>query len=88
MQDDNGFYYYPDPSDKRTRVYVRNGRSDIEFRLWRQDHPEVWDTHNWLPYDVVRAAALMYQERGTGADPLALYDYNVAKALLKGTARQ
>ena len=86
MKDDNGLYYYPDPSDRNTRVYVREGGGGIEFRLWRTDHPEVWEQHGWLPYDVVSAAAAMYKERGTGADPLAFYDLNVARALVKGEA--
>ena len=86
MKDDNGLYYYPDPSDRNTRVYVREESGGIEFRLWRTDHPEVWEQHGWLAYEVVSAAAAMYKERGTGADPLAFYDLNVARALVKGEA--
>lgn len=87
MKDDNGLYYYPDPSDTKTRVYVREGSAGIEFRMWRADHPEVWDRHEWLVYDVILAAVSMYKERGKGADPLAFYDLNVARALLKDEAR-
>lgn len=87
MKDDKGLYYHPDPSDYGSRVYVRRGAGDIEFRLWRADHPEVWEKHGWLTYDVVLAAAAMYKERGTGADPLVLYDVNVARALLKDEER-
>lgn len=87
MKDDNGLYYHPDPSDHSSRVYVRQGLGGVEFRLWRADHPEVWERHGWLAYDVVQAAASMYKERGSGADPLALYDCNVARALLKEEER-
>lgn len=86
MKDDNGLYYYPDPSDHKTRVYVREGTGGVEFRLWRAEHPEVWERHDWLPYDVVAAAAGMYKQSKEGVDPLAFYDCNVAKALLKDEA--
>ena len=88
MKDDNGLYYHPDPSDPKTRVYVRETPSGVEFRMWRADHPEVWERHGWLAHDVLAAAADMYKERGTGADPLAFYDVNVARALLKDEARK
>lgn len=87
MKDDMGLYYYPDPSDTKTRVYVREGAAGVEFRMWRADHPEVWERHEWLVYNVILAAVSMYKERGSGADPLAFYDLNVAKALLEDEAR-
>lgn len=88
MKDDKGLYYYPDPSDSKTRVYVREAPSGMEFRMWRADHPEVWERHGWLALDVLSAAAGMYRERGTGADPLAFYDTRVARALLADEARK
>lgn len=88
MKDDLGLYYYPDPTDQQTRVYVREGEAGVEFRLWRSGHPEVWDKHDWLPYAVVQAAADMYKERGTGADPLTFYDNQVAAALIKEEAHK
>jgi hypothetical protein len=88
MKDDKGLYYHPDPSDAGTRVYVRRGAADIEFRLWRADHPDVWEKHEWLAHDVVTAAAAMYRERGGGADPLRFYDLNVARALVKDEERK
>ena len=88
MKDEAGLYYHPDPSDSKTRVYVRQGASGIEFRLWRADHPEVWDRHEWLLYDVLQAAVSMYKERGNKAAPLTFYDLNVARALLKEEARK
>lgn len=88
MKDDNGLYYHPDPSDSKTRVYVRQGAGGIEFRLWRAEHPDVWERHDWLAYDVIAAAAAMYKERGSEADPLTFYDCNVARALLKDEERK
>ena len=88
MKDDKGLYYYPDPSDTQTRVYVREAPHGVEFRLWRSDHPEVWEQHHWLAYEVVAAAATMYKERGTGVNPLTFYDLNVARALIKDEARK
>lgn len=87
MKDANGLYYYPDPADVSTRVYVRQGAGGIEFRLWRADHPEVWERHDWLAYEVIEAAASVYKERGSGSNPLTLYDVNVGKALLKDEER-
>ncbi len=87
MQDENGFYYHPDPSDPETRVYVRKGQAGAEFRLWRKGRPEVWERHEWLPHAVILAAAAMYKERGSASDPLALYDLNVANALIREAER-
>ncbi|MDR0339559.1 MAG: hypothetical protein LBH65_04710 [Desulfovibrio sp.] len=88
MKDDKGLYYHPDPADAGSRVYVRESAAGVEFRLWRADHPEVWEKHQWLAHSVIEAAALMYKERGSGADPLALYDLNVARALIKDEERK
>ena len=88
MKDEAGLYYHPDPSDPKTRVYVREGAAGIEFRMWRADHPEVWERHEWLVHDVLRAAVSLYKERGNTADPLAFYDLNVARALLKEEERR
>jgi hypothetical protein len=87
MKDEKGFYYHPDPADTETRVYVRKGPEGAEFRLWRKDRPDVWERHEWLSHQVITAAAAMYKERGRATDPLALYDLNVANALLKEAAR-
>lgn len=83
MQDQLGIYYYPDPNDKKSRVYVRKQEDDIAFRLWRADHPDVWDRHGWMPYQAIVQAAEMYKGMGRDADPLLLYDISVAKVLLK-----
>ena len=83
MKDQNGLYYYPDPADTSTRVYVKQGPAGPQFRLGRQDLPEVWDRHGWLDMSVIEAAAQMYQGMGAKTDPRLLYDANVAEALLK-----
>ena len=88
MKDDNGLYYYPDPSDTKIRVYVREGAGGVEFRLWHTERPDVWETHEWLAFSVLEAAAEMYKERGSGADPLILYDIHVARALIKDESRR
>lgn len=88
MKDHNGLYYYPNPAETATRVYVREGRSGPEFRLWRQDIPEVWEKHGWLPLSVIEAAAGMYKKSPENSDPMLLYDKAVAEALLKADNRQ
>ena len=87
MRDADGSYYYPDPTDTRSRVYVRQGAGDVEFRLWHNEHPEVWERHGWVPYATIQSLAVMYKEREGGSDPLALYDINVARALIKEEER-
>lgn len=87
MKDQHGLYYYPNPSDTNTRVYVREGSSGPEFRLWRQDMPEVWNKHDWLPIGVIEAAAAMYKEAAGSSDPMQLYDRAVAEALIKEDKR-
>lgn len=87
MRDDRGLYYYPNPADPRSRVYVRQGENGIEFRLWHAEHPMVWDKHAWISQTVLEQAAAAYREMGEGADPMALYDIAVARVLLKEEAR-
>lgn len=82
MRDDLGIYYYPNPTDTRGRVYVREGEEGVEFRLWHADYPTVWEKHDWVPQKALEAAAAIYRESGKDADPMALYDLNVATALL------
>ena len=85
MKDELGLYYHPQAGNALSRVYVRRGPDgEVEFRLWRADHPEVWERHPWLSMAVVRSAARMYQqERNAESDPLLLYDIAVARALLQ-----
>jgi hypothetical protein len=98
MKDQNGIYYLPDPSDLKTRVYVRPGPDgNPEFRLWRADRPEVWEKHGWVGQAAIEPAVSAYKARRaqaarscpvgnpalSAADPARLYDLAVAKALLK-----
>lgn len=81
MKDDRGLFYYPFPANKRVRMYVRSSRDEIEFRIWNQDDPQMWEAHGWVPYDAIIQAQAMY--KGKGFDPRKAYDLNVAKALLR-----
>lgn len=102
MKDQNGIYYLPDPADLKTRVYVRpDGDGNPEFRLWRADRPEVWEKHGWVglaaiepavqAYKALRAQAARSCQFGNPAlaqaDPSRLYDFEVARALLKFEGR-
>ncbi len=83
MQDHRGVYYYPNPAEKTTRMYVRLSPSTpnvIEFRLYSSENPDIWERHEWIPREVVEAAAKQYTN--PERDPLALYDESVARALL------
>ena len=82
MKDQLGLYFYPNPADKRVRMYVRHRYGQVEFRLWNGEHPQIWDGHDWVPYDAIVAAAAEYKKRKTGVDPLEMYDIHVAERLL------
>ena len=82
MKDQLGLYYYPNPADKRVRMYVRHRYGQVEFRLWNGEHPQIWDGHDWVPYDAIVAAAAEYKKRKTGVDPLDMYDIHVSERLL------
>ncbi|NER04641.1 MAG: hypothetical protein F6K17_19520 [Okeania sp. SIO3C4] len=82
MQDDRGFYYTPSLQEPETRMYVRKNDGSIEFRLWNPHHPEVWDKHQWLPYEVIKNAADMYRQMNKDRNPMALYDIEIARRLI------
>lgn len=84
MKDDRGCYYYPNPQFKTTRMYVREHNGQIEFRIWSSEAPEIWEKHEWIPLDVILKAAEQYPGQ---ADPTKLYDENVARAVLKESAK-
>ena len=88
MRDDLGVYYHPNPADTRSRVYVREGDSGIEFRLWHEEFPMVWEKHSWVPQAMLETAAAMYRDSGKNANPMALYDANVARALIQEEKRR
>ena len=50
--------------------------------MWNSEHAEIWERHDWIPYDAIEAAAAEYKARKAGTDPLEMYDLNVAKRLL------
>ncbi len=81
MKDDRGRYYHPQPQNKHVRMYVRKFGSEIQFRLWNQDLPELWEEHGWVAYEAIQQAAKMYA--GKAINPVEVYDIDVAEALLK-----
>lgn len=82
MKDDNGLYYYPFPSNKRVRMYVRHGDGEPEFRMWNQDDPQLWTEHGWIPHSMIVQAKAMYRKDGA-FDPDKAYDLAAAKVLLE-----
>lgn len=85
MHDERGYYYHAQAGNPNVRVYVRKGEKGIEFRLWQLDHPEVWQNHEWLTYEVILKAAQVYRaERSSGAAPWKIYDMAIARNLLSG----
>jgi len=81
MKDENGLYYYPNPLNKKFRMYVRLTGNEIWFRMWNADEPELWKEHDWVPYGAVEKAASMYA--GDSIDPMQAYDIEIARALVK-----
>jgi hypothetical protein len=81
MKDARGFFYYPFPQNKRVRMYVRSQAGEIEFRLWNQDDPQLWEEHGWVPHTAIQQAKAMYQ--GGPFDPNRAYDLSLAEALIK-----
>lgn len=85
MKDERGLYYHPSMQDKAVRMYVREQKGEIQFRLFNPEAPEIWERHAWLPYDVIEQAAAMFKDQGnTDRNPLALYDRGIAQKLLQG----
>jgi hypothetical protein len=82
MKDELGLYYYPAPQHTTTRMYVRRFGGRVEFRMWDRDNAQVWEKHNWLPYEVIERAAAVFKATGKDTDPTALYDLAVAERLL------
>ena len=81
MKDDQGCYYHPQPQNKRVRMYVRKFGSEIQFRLWNQDVPELWEEHGWVAHEAILQAAKIYGSKAL--DPGQIYDINIAEGLLK-----
>lgn len=81
MKDDRGLYYYPFPTNKRVRMYVRRNMDEIEFRLWNQDDSQMWEAHGWVPHSAIVQAQAMYE--GRGFNPQQAYDLDLAQAVLR-----
>jgi hypothetical protein len=82
MKDDNGFYYYPFPDNKRVRMYVKQEIGTIFFRLWSADDAMLWQEHGWVPHEAIQKATEMYNKK-SGFNPDKAYDLAIAKAVLK-----
>ena len=82
MKDKRGKYYHPFPQNKKVRMYVQQEEGDISFRLWNVDDPKLWGDHGWIPYEAIRHAAAMYEQKND-FNPNQAYDLEIAKALLK-----
>jgi hypothetical protein len=83
MKDKRGLYYYPSAQDRKIRMYVRENDGTIQFRMWNQDFPAIWNKHGWIDHESVVRAAGMYKEMGRTSDPLSMYDIEVAKRLIR-----
>ncbi len=82
MKDERGLYYYPYPNNKQTRMYVKKSGGEIWFRLWSAAIPELWDEHDWVPYDAIVKATEFHRRGSGGFDPKKAYDIVVARQLL------
>lgn len=83
MKDERGLYYYPYPSNKQTRMYVKKSEGEIWFRIWNSAIPELWDEHGWVSYDAIRKAADMHKRGSGGFDPKKAYDIKIARHLIE-----
>ncbi|MFW6081571.1 MAG: hypothetical protein ACOC7W_06625 [Desulfosalsimonas sp.] len=84
MKDEKGLYYYPFPQNRRVRMYVRQSGDTVEFRMWNEDDPGMWEQHGWVAWEAIEQAAAMYS--GKGLDPRQAYDMRLARALIKEEA--
>ena len=82
MKDDRGKYYYPFPQNKKVRMYVQEEGGSVYFRLWNSDDIQLWDDHGWIPYEAIKQAQAMYEEKND-FNPNQAYDLETAKAVLK-----
>jgi hypothetical protein len=80
VKDDKGVYYYPFPQNKQVRMYVREDRGAVWFRLWNETDAALWDDHGWIPWEAVQQA--MALKKPSSFNPEAAYDLDVARAVL------
>ena len=64
-------------------MYVKKEKNTIYFRLWNADDEMLWKEHGWVPYEAIKQAAAMYNNKNF--NPGEAYDINIAKALLKNS---
>ena len=82
MKDERGKYYYPFPQNKKVRMYVQEEGGSVYFRLWNSDDIQLWDDHGWIPYEAIKQAQAMYEQKND-FNPNQAYDLETAKAVLK-----
>ena len=83
MKDNRGHFYYPFVQNKRVRMYVRSGSEEIEFRLYNQEDPVLWESHGWVPHSaIVQAQELFHKEKKGSFEPRQAYDLSLAKEVL------
>jgi len=81
MKDKIGIYYYPFPDNKQVRMYVREKKGEVEFRMKNSDDPSIWNDHGWVPHSAIQQAQVLYRNRGQ-FDPNQAYDIRIAKVLI------
>ncbi len=86
MKDDNGLYYYPNPANKRIKMYVQLEKDDVCFRVMNADDPEMWEKHGWVPYDAIRQASRIYESKTI--NPMTAYDIQIAMELLREAEKE
>jgi hypothetical protein len=82
MKDERGKYYYPFPQNKKVRMYVQEEAGSVYFRLWNSEDVKLWDDHGWVPYEAIKQAQEMYEQKNE-FNPNQAYDLETAKAVLK-----
>jgi hypothetical protein len=82
MNDERGKYYYPFPQNKKVRMYVREEGDSVYFRLWNSDDPQLWEEHGWIPYEAIKQAMAMYEQKND-FNPNEAYNLEIAKVVLK-----
>ena len=81
MNDNIGLFYYPFPTNKNVRMYVRESDGAIFFRMWNREDPDLWVEHGWVPHEAIQMAASIYS--GKNFQPTQAYDINLARELLR-----
>jgi len=82
MKDERGKYYYPFPQNRKVRMYVKEEGDELFFRLWNSDDISLWNDHGWIPYDAIKQAAAMYEQKND-FNPNQAYDLEIARATLE-----